>query len=752
MPRTNWVNDIASSGLHGNGLSNLFLLSDAGIKRLAVESATASFTSVIYGNFVEYCRSIVWFPISQITAWGLNLFQANSVQLKLGYNLSSLDIEGYPAVNANRNTCFTMGTLECPALRGDYRDYEPYSSYEIYLPFYGFAGLKAADIIGQLLTLSISLDWSSGQGTYFLENDTRIIGKYTAQIGVPIPFGQTGASDTVRNLLLGAVKSGAAIAGAAITPIIGANVTNYDSVRSGSLEDFSEVRSQWPETGRLRKSGETKKSSSWESTQRGTRTSNAWKGHVANSCFDTAATALANLQFHPQIDRSNNPASDGVGTTIPRLIIRQSRVRDADINYRQIYGMPYGKTVTLSEVSGYTKCSSVRLSAKNFGTITSGELSLIEQFLLSGVVFAGEYKQTLRAPQIISDGTGSSIRIITSGNVGNQVSVYVDGEEKYQYTTISNSEGYASLGDLDIAATGTYKITAREYSVATSSLYETSPLSSEYEWKVEGFTTQVALVDYPNTIFTPAWGLDSPPIIKIVVTQNGWIGYNEDEQVQWTWEVPDGVTGQTFVGLYSDDIGMGIGTKVYTAGESFYIGGTFERSYWPLWTYWKYDSGEYTLSWYKGLELVASETTANKFTYDNTEVVQINSHMVGVTSNNIGFSHDYGEDFSIQKVRLTITDGNCTVTAIGNSSSSVGSVVWNMDGELEASTAFVGGFASIEQPTVSGVGTVTLIARDGAGISYTFTHTYSEGIVGATATLASDGLTITVDAESTRGS
>lgn len=570
MPQNDWVLSRGAGGLTGNGLSNLFMLDHSQIIQLAETTATVSLESLVFNNFSEYCRSIVWFPIWSTTLANLNAFEREAVRLKLGYTLSSLDVFGRPAVGADNNMRFVVGTVSCPILHDDYRDYEPYSSYEIYIPYYGFGGLKAADILGDTLTLSICLDWTTGQGTYYLENSNRLIGKYTAQIGVPIKFGQTGATDTARNLIMGAVKSSAAIAGALISPIIGANVNTYESVSSGNLEDFSEVRSQWAETGRLRKSGETKRNQSWETTKSGTRTYNSWKGRVANGCFDMAASAIANLQFHPQVDRSNNPASDGIGSLTPRLIIKQARVRDIDTSYRQIYGLPYGKTTLLSNVSGYTKCSSVRLSAKNFGTITSGELSLIEQFLLSGVVFGGDGLPGLQTPIVTTSNMSATI---TFDDANTQVlEVYIDGNlvSSISGATSPLTLSLSDLGfDTETPTSENKVVTIYAKAIPSASVGKyISSTSSPLSWTITPIWYTMLLTNFPNVSFATA-ALSNSPIVTVTINDTGFVGKIDGTQI-WTWEYEG---EYLFEGLYTDDIGVGIGTKTYTSGESFIVGG-----------------------------------------------------------------------------------------------------------------------------------------------------------------------------------
>lgn len=63
---------------------------------------------------------------------------------------------------------YGLGSFAIPTLYGNFLDYEPYTSVELYLPFCGIKEISPKDVVGKLCVLSVSIDFVTGNCVYYL--------------------------------------------------------------------------------------------------------------------------------------------------------------------------------------------------------------------------------------------------------------------------------------------------------------------------------------------------------------------------------------------------------------------------------------------------------------------------------------------------------------------------------------------------------------------------------------------------------
>lgn len=63
---------------------------------------------------------------------------------------------------------YGLGSFTIPTLYGNFLDYEPYTSVELYLPFCGIKEISPKDVVGKLCVLSVSIDFVTGNCVYYL--------------------------------------------------------------------------------------------------------------------------------------------------------------------------------------------------------------------------------------------------------------------------------------------------------------------------------------------------------------------------------------------------------------------------------------------------------------------------------------------------------------------------------------------------------------------------------------------------------
>lgn len=393
----NMGNMIFSGPQRTNLMNSIVFLSLAQLNALADDAREGTLVDAFQKEWSEWTNSLIYFPFSSpISKAGVPKL------LSIGLN-DNVGNGCYEIPEPIYGRGFTLGEWKHTPV-GNFTDFEPYTNIQAYLPFYGYISLKVADIYNKYVQFRLSVDFHSGQATYYVgvtedsgatynanapfrsnynfETSIRIIATYSCQIGYPIAYGQSGASEAIRNITLGLVKGAAVIGGAAVAGAVGAGVAVTTTSTAVDYSSTSKIRN--PQTGRQVTKGSVVRHD--ESVTTETVNRNTWRGDVVNGCFNTAANAIANANISPQFDRSNSPFSDSIGATKVTIIIKKVNIKEIDAEYSHLYGQPLGETKVLSAVHGYTECSAVHFEGENFGSATSEELKLITQFMSSGVI------------------------------------------------------------------------------------------------------------------------------------------------------------------------------------------------------------------------------------------------------------------------------------------------------------------------------------------------------------------------------
>lgn len=102
-------------------------------------------------------------------------------QIKLGK--STVSAEGYTTFNPF-NTIVFSGKDIFPRFGDCFLDYEPYTSYEVYVPFCGTTKIRAADILGHTLNINMQIDLFTGSCTAYIMADQLVIETLNGSCGV----------------------------------------------------------------------------------------------------------------------------------------------------------------------------------------------------------------------------------------------------------------------------------------------------------------------------------------------------------------------------------------------------------------------------------------------------------------------------------------------------------------------------------------------------------------------------------------
>lgn len=217
--------------------------------------------------------------------------------------------------------------------------YEPYSKYELYLPYYGYVELKYNEVADSLINIYYSFDWENGIAKINIYNHTKeyVIKSLTATIGIKIAINRTNFQQLADEKTQMYIKSAISTLGNAVSIGMGAVMDNPFMIASGITGM----------TGTMAGIG------SKLATQHD-------KAHTSNN------TGLEGLYGCQDVRLK-------VSKMIPRYIT----------DYNKYYGKPVNQRYLLSDLSGYTEIKDIRI--ENFSGLNDEKEELIS-LLTSGII------------------------------------------------------------------------------------------------------------------------------------------------------------------------------------------------------------------------------------------------------------------------------------------------------------------------------------------------------------------------------
>lgn len=301
---------ITSSGfitLFNPTLSQLSMLNDI----LWSEDFITNFLKMI-NDPVDGIISLMAVPITPSTG--------GSQSVRLGNYDSGISM---PKVS-NQFGTFSCGSIVINETFGNFMDYAPYTSVQLYLPFVGIVKLSTNEVMGATVSVNYNIDFLTGECLAQVGIAKKGISAtsyvYNGNMAMQLPITGANYSRFYSSIVKGAASIGAAaLTGGAALPVVA-----------------------------------------------GTAALNA--GMNAGADIQKAGSISGNSGF--------------LGDFTPYVIVTMPSLnRDSD--YDEYEGNVVNKTVTLGNMSGYTRCKEVHVSSK---TATVNELQEIEQLLKVGVL------------------------------------------------------------------------------------------------------------------------------------------------------------------------------------------------------------------------------------------------------------------------------------------------------------------------------------------------------------------------------
>lgn len=226
-------------------------------------------------------------------------------------------------------------------ISGDsFKSYEPYSNYELYLPYHDWITLKASDILNNRLIVCYTIDYENVSSTVHIIDATNNKLLYSAPCNLGIRFSFTTdnsydinnqrMSNTL-NMILGGLSN---------TIGVGTSVSSgdYAGAVKGGINTVNQLA----------------------------------QGIIKNNSLYTTASATVSSSAEALM-------------TPQRVRVRITRTKTYEPDdYASIYGKPLNQAKTLSTLKGMTVCENFHL--EGISTATSSEIDEIDTLLKTGII------------------------------------------------------------------------------------------------------------------------------------------------------------------------------------------------------------------------------------------------------------------------------------------------------------------------------------------------------------------------------
>lgn len=301
--------------------------------------------SFLFSNPNEALINLILLPCDMRTQCGLVIPNEESNSIKIGSGELSLPKIGYLLDKQNRYGHLFMGDFPSILKNRNYLDCEPFSTYEIYLPFYGFFTLDYKNLLAyNTISVEYIIDYITGiadiliTGVISGTTSIKLIYKLQCQIGVKVCLTTSNASEKIRDTAT------------LTTRVLSQLIDSQKSAFSDLLRDTDLA------IGSL---------------------SDVYKGGFSSS------EIIEWYQFYES-------RSDGYVYLNVKPYIKITRHNPIIMkNYEKLFGLPSTINDKISNLLGYTEVEKCHL--ENFTNITDEELSNIEEDMKNGFIINKAY-------------------------------------------------------------------------------------------------------------------------------------------------------------------------------------------------------------------------------------------------------------------------------------------------------------------------------------------------------------------------
>lgn len=260
---------------------------------------------------------------------------------------------------------YQVGTFRIQPKYNNFLDYSPYTTIEIYLPFYGFLELDTNIIMNKICTITYVVDYVSGAATIKIMSKSQILYSVNCQVGVQISLSRTNITEKLQNMATLAIS-------------VAANVISYGA--AGKISAAKAPRKMF---------ANGKKTKAYQQYEEIRQAENV--RDITNIIAETTGGIVSGMQNHISsgsasteiIEWEKFTGSDGDKSM--RIWWRIRRVVPINVdNYNRLVGKPTAKYGKLNTFKGYTEVGAYHLYG--FPTCMSNEKDMIDDILRSGFI------------------------------------------------------------------------------------------------------------------------------------------------------------------------------------------------------------------------------------------------------------------------------------------------------------------------------------------------------------------------------
>lgn len=271
-----------------------------------------------------------------------------------------------------------IGSFTIQSKYNNFLDYSPYTTVEMYLPFYGFIDLDTNLIIDRTCDIHYVIDIVSGNTKIkIIDSITkRIYYTVNCQVGVQISMTSSNIAEKIRNIATTAISIGAGV--------VGLGTAN-------SLSALNAPRMYTPRTGRVTKAyAKYSASEGLKSTQRN-----------ANFVSETTSDIVSSMQNHIKSGAASNEITEwadfDIGSTAIynfKIYWRVRRITPITIdNYNRLIGKPSAVSGVVKNFLGYTEISACHF--ENLYDCLTDEINIIEDSFRNGIIINNTHKVSI---------------------------------------------------------------------------------------------------------------------------------------------------------------------------------------------------------------------------------------------------------------------------------------------------------------------------------------------------------------------
>lgn len=357
-PNNNIISGSEKPKIEITSLGNLFRNYVVSINTLSqLGTWMNSFTSVIPEGTNPSDTALV---IEQATKYAQFNDKASAiVSLKVIYTPTALPTSGSQNITVNSEDTGlsspvlssqyikgTMGTYRFNRYYDSFLDYSPYTTIELYLPFYGILRLEPESFMDDTLIVNYTIDVLTGILTYEIMNSKNGV-LYTAEgnCSYEVPLTATDYSGKISALQnLYNIRNRTTLEG--LTTALGAITSGANGNLGGAVSSIASI---------------------------------------TNRAMDANEAAINYQHTKIPVSRTGNiSGSAGLGAPLyPYLVIKRARMAMPTTMGSEM-GFRSNISATLGSLSGFTKVQNIKLS--NMGIATAEEISMVKEQLMNGVI------------------------------------------------------------------------------------------------------------------------------------------------------------------------------------------------------------------------------------------------------------------------------------------------------------------------------------------------------------------------------